>query len=145
MKLNRLAAFRAAFIFIFSACTKGDDDAVIVHGTWKNTSFIRNYLAPVINQVDMLNSLAPCMRDNLMVLRPDNSYEHNEGASKCDPGYPQVIESGTYQVLNSNTRMNFSSGYTPEILELTATTLKLKFTYTGPGSQYFDMIVYTRQ
>lgn len=106
---------------------------------------MRYYTAPVVNTVDMFSNLSPCMQDNLTVLRANGSFEHNEGATKCDPAAPHVIESGTFTLTNNNSMLTYSNGASMEVMEASATTLKLKFTYTGPGSEYYSVLIYARQ
>lgn len=140
----------AGCFFFLNGCKKNDGDSSNhanhdIHGSWKNTYFMRNYTAPVTNQVDVYGSLSACRKDDILILRADNTFEFNEGATKCDPGHPQVIETGTYQLLNSNTKISYSNGWAADITELTSSSLKLKYTYTGTGSQYYDVIYYTKQ
>jgi hypothetical protein len=135
-------------ILLLGSCKKdgGDDNTSNpAYGTWKTTSFMRNYTAPVVNTIDMYGNLSPCFQDDLFVLRANGTFETNEGATKCDPGFPQVKESGTFTLTNNNTRITLSNGWSVEISETPAATLKLKYTYTGAGSQYYDVIIYARQ
>jgi hypothetical protein len=145
MSLKNTLLLTVSCVIIVTSCKKGgsDNNSNPAHGTWKQTSFMRNYTAPVVNTVDMYSSLSPCFQDDLFVFRANGTFEYNEGTTKCDPAFPQVKESGTFTI--SGNTMTFSNGYTAEIVEAPGPTLKLKHTSTGPGNQYYDIIIYARQ
>lgn len=52
----------------------------------------------------------PCDLDDFLNLKTDKTYIIEEGASKCDPNDPQVVETGTWTLSSNNTRLVLSSG-----------------------------------
>lgn len=144
MKPTNPLIIMLAAVCLLVSCKK-DNDGNPLHGTWKTTSFLRYYTEPVVNTVDLHNTQPVCSQDDLLVLRADNTFEFNEGAAKCDPVFPHVKESGTYQVTDNNTKFTLSNGYSVEIQELTDSKLVYKYTYTGPGSKFYDIRSLVRQ
>ncbi|MFD2943324.1 hypothetical protein [Flavobacterium notoginsengisoli] len=77
-----------------------------------------------------INGYILCSQDDLMIFNSDMTYEYNEGVISCNP--PQEKINSTYSV-NGNQIIVYGSGYgyatsTSEILELTSSTMKWKFT-----------------
>lgn len=77
--------------------------------------------------------------------------EFNEGATKCDPADPQT-EAFAWVLKSNNTILTISQtvggvtiGFDFEILQLDASTLKLKYTFVESGVTYTNTTTYARQ
>lgn len=81
-----------------------------------------------------------CWKDNYYFFYDDNSYQHNEGDSKCNGSDPQVIDSGTWQFINDESGINFTGsgglGFDWIIQELNENYFKMSSTYTDNGRKY---------
>jgi hypothetical protein len=76
----------------------------------------------------------PCEKDNLTTFKKDKTYQTTEGATKCDPTDPDVLDSGNWE---------FSAGETQLIVNSLAGTIvtldENNFVFTvdfGGGDMY---------
>ena len=125
------------------ACKKSKDDvsAPTILGKWKQTSGA--YSPAYFNETDYFSSYAPCEKDDIIEFKSNGSFEYSEGASKCDPGDPQVFLTGPYNV-NSNLASINVNGETSSI-ELTAATLKVTHPFSDAGVTYSEVMTFQRQ
>ena len=94
-----------AFSFVFVACSDDDDPSVAdqIEGTWKVTSvFIKQGTNP---EVETTSSIEACDLDNLTVYSSDNTYQVTEGTDKCDPSDPDIVESGTWSLIDGDSKL----------------------------------------
>jgi hypothetical protein len=54
---------------------------------------------------DITSSYAPCEKDDNYIFSANGTYENNEGASKCSPSDPQIIETGNWGFADGETRL----------------------------------------
>lgn len=151
--MKKVMILTAAMVSIYlTACKKGSSSSTpattnLLVNTWLQTAN-KKYSTAVPNPVpeDLFTSQPDCYKDNLLVLQANNTWEINEGASKCSPSDPQVRETGTYTSNGSGTSLTLTSsaGTTDfEVQQVTATYLKLKYTYYG-GVAY-AILEYTKK
>jgi hypothetical protein len=92
-----------------------------------------------------------CEKDNIFIMVANFVGEFNEGATKCDPADPQT-EAFAWTLKSNNTILTISQtiagitiGLDFEILQLDASTLKLKYTFVESGVTYTNTTTYARQ
>ena len=134
MKTLNTILFAIACIVLISSCKKDDEPKIskteLLAGT-TSKSWIQ--IAGKENGSDEFSSLPTCYKDDILVFRTDKSYEWNEGATKCDPGDPQVYITGNWAFKSDETVIQLREGEA-RINELTATTLRI--TYVLDGDTY---------
>jgi hypothetical protein len=144
-----------SFSFLFIKCNKDDDPGKtttdLLVGNWVMTS--DNFSPPIGSPP--VSELFPfydaCFQDDVYVINANGTGEWNEGATKCDPGDPQSSPFN-WALKNNNTVLTLSEtlggatvSYDYEILQLDATTLKLKNTFDDSGVTYTNTTTYTRK
>jgi hypothetical protein len=140
--MKRLSAlmYAIACIVLISSCKKDDEPSVprseLLAGktskSWKQT-------AGKENGSDYFSAYDDCDKDDLYVFRANKNFELNEGASKCDPDYPQIYDEGTWELKTNDTVIKIlgdDSDLEASIVELTNTTLRIK--YVNGGDTYED-------
>jgi hypothetical protein len=139
MKIN-LMLFFTALLLMTASCKKNKDTVTIV-GKWKQSSGI--YSPAYLGESDYFSAYSPCEKDDIVEFKSDNTYELNEGASKCDPASPQIIVAGSYTV-NADLTSIVIIGQTTKIA-VTSNTLTVNNTFSQAGVTYSDISVYQRQ
>ncbi len=81
--------------------------------------------------VDNLSGYPACEADNLYIYRANNTYEEDQGATKCSPNQSQIRLTGTWAFTTNETKLSITRGSGSivddfDLLELTATTLKTR-------------------
>jgi hypothetical protein len=135
-----------SFLLIMFSCTHKSDpqpsQATLLVGTWKLTALTGN------NQ-DAYSTLQDCEKDNLTIFGKDGTYTENEGATKCNQTDPQVIQTGTWSLIENASKLKISyPDGTSDIFMLTAitsTSLKLTSTQTFNGQNITLVATYTKQ
>jgi hypothetical protein len=85
---------------------------------------------------DEYAKLAACQRDNFTQFNSDNTLVINEGGTTCSPQSPQTWD-GDWEYVNGDQNKLLFSAYVSsyrapfDILELSATTLRLRFTQSN--------------
>jgi hypothetical protein len=147
-------ALTGLFLTLLSSNCKKEDDpptgpatAELISRTWKLTA--ETLQIGTNTPADTYAPLPACEKDDLLVIRSNTTYEKNEGAAKCAPGDPQIKETGSWSLLQSDTKIKFTVSptvsRTADIIEVTATTLKLRITQTLPGGNSTLLSTYTAQ
>ena len=81
-----------------------------------------------------------CQKDNKFVFKTNNSYEFNEGASKCNPSDPQILQAGTWQLTSNETVLaiqqetNGTDAFNANIESLTSNSLIFSYITKIGGS-----------
>jgi len=122
-KLNALVLILVTTL-LFVGCKKDDDaepDNLPVGPTWKITQLVLS--TSIGGAVDQIPTMATCDADDIFRFRDDATYVRDEGASKCDPNAPQIVEQGTWSK-SGNTFTWDGDDFTIE--ELNRKTFKLK-------------------
>lgn len=95
---------------------------------WRITGIIEQ--SPGSSPTDVFSSFLPCEKDNLFLFKTNGTYDNTEGATKCDPMDPQLIDSGSWQLVNNETILNID-GDSFEVVQITPTSLVLKLYDSG--------------
>lgn len=86
--------------------------------------------------VDDFPNWDACNKDDRYVFRTNNTYELNEGPTKCDAADPQVYETGVWAFAENETKIT-SGGESSTIEQLDENTLILATVTTfGPDTYY---------
>jgi hypothetical protein len=132
MKQNVIKLTAAALLLVsFGACKKSSTNSntpkskteLLTQKTWKTTNQEFGNGSSWIQNPDWTNAEA-CERDDLLVLRTNMTYEENEGASKCDPAHPQIIDEGTWAWQENETKVAID-GMVGTIVQLDDNTLQV--------------------
>jgi hypothetical protein len=132
------------FLFVFSSCKKEDpvpiydQKAQLLAGSkgqsknWKLTSYsltLPNGDFLDVFEAEDLGFKATCTRDDIYKFsnNPTQSYESNEGATKCSDTDPALIEKGTWFFSNDAMWINIS----PDIVNSESYGLFTKLFYDG--------------
>lgn len=87
-------------------------------------------------------SSVPCEIDDYVVFRTNGTYESNEGATKCSPGDPQIIETGTWAFMTNETQLattpSGSTALVIDINQLDENTLVVVLSFSNGGVTYYD-------
>ena len=87
--------------------------------------------------IDYLPSLMPCTQDDKYVFRTNNTYEINEGATKCNNSDPEIILTGTWQFTQNETKIKIDAAESL-INQLDNNTLIISGNYyTNPDTNYY--------
>ena len=135
----------ASFIGL-SSCEKDDDDntaktktELLTTGSWKRTALISNtaydWYGDGTFATDVLSAMKPCEKDNLDTYRNNGTGDVNEGTTKCAPTDPQTW-TFNWAFANNETKIVFDGFDEYILVELTATTLKLRSTFVENGVSY---------
>ncbi len=94
--------------------------------------------------------LSPCWKDNLWNFDESGNYTKEDGAQKCDPADPSILENGRWTLSSNGTTMVIEPYYyywaEYEILELTKQTLKVSSMITDTlGNNYNWTETYTHK
>ena len=89
---------------------------------------------------DIHSVLPPCFTDNLYKFNENSSTINDEGPTKCDPSDLQTTTGG-WSWDSTQTIITWD-GIEYTIMELTATTLKLRYVYEEYNENY-DLVTYT--
>ena len=144
------------FSFLLVRCSDDDEPqttADLLLGNWMITASIYN--PPVDFGNGPVSDGFPfwddCDKDDIYIIKANGVGEYNEGATKCDPGDPQT-EAFTWALKSNNTILTISEttggisvGVDYEIIQLDASTLKLKFTFDNAGVSQTITETYTRK
>lgn len=128
-----LLSLSFSLLLILSAC-KDDDDPkaskteLLTAKSWKMTK---------VKAMGVEGEPDACDKDDTYTYNTDKSYKQDEGATKCDSDDPQTL-TGTWSFNSSETiitstvvESGISISYDQEIIELSSSTLKVKYTIFG--------------
>jgi len=131
MKTPRHAAYILIIGLFLAACqppSGGNDPTpanapkpVLLAGTtakyWVTTSL-------KINGVESFNQTNSCAKDDILIFKTDNTYDRNEGVTKCRDKDPQIYEKGTWALGAGDTELILNKTDRATLLELTPNTLR---------------------
>ena len=139
--------FISIFIMIAS-CQKDKDDnhttktktELLTTGTWKYTGAIispgYDYYGDGTVVTNIFSIMKDCEKDDFEVYKTNGTWEYNEGPTKCDPSYPQIF-SQPWHFADNEIKL-ILGGDEHTILELTTTTLKLRYSFEDAGVIYTE-------
>jgi len=137
---------------LFFSCNKEKEGTTtktntefLTTGTWKYTACIispaYDYYGDGNSVTDIFAILKPCEKDDYEVYKTDGIWEYNEGPTKCDASFPQVF-SDPWRFTANETKL-FKGTVEHTIIELTATTLKLQYSFEDAGITYTEVDSYS--
>lgn len=142
-----LLLFAPMFIVVVSCQKDKNKDAnntskskteLLTTGTWKYNGSIVNpaydYYGDGILTTDIFSIMKDCEKDDFELYKTNGTWEYNEGPTKCDPAYPQVFTL-PWTLADNETKLVLG-GVEHAILELTTTSLKLRYTIEEAGVTY---------
>jgi len=117
------------FVILFSACKKDEPEnatrtELLTNGSWVITAFMSDEDANGTYEINDYALIPNCIKDNYYTFKTNFELETNEGATKCSSTDPQIFVL-LWNFSNSETVLVIDTD-AQNILELTATTLKLK-------------------
>jgi len=106
MKLAINLSIFTFLLFVFSSCNKEKVKSktdLLTQKAWK----IQKLETKEGNNPweDDFPTWDACSKDDRYVFRANNTYEFNEGLTKCDPSDPQIIDTGTWSFTNNETKL----------------------------------------
>lgn len=114
-------------VITFSACKKDPPapptNTELISRNWKITAMTGTF--PPLPAVDLYAQLQACEKDNIIKVQSNGTYTLDEGATKCNPTDPQIVETGNWSFASNETKLTIM-GETFDIVSLSATTLTLK-------------------
>lgn len=146
-QFTKKAALIILTVAVLAGCKKDDNNntsasktQLLTASSWKLTSEYFD-IALDINgdgrsENEVINALPSCFTDNLMSFKADGTVTRDEGATKCYPSDPQVIETTNWKFADNETKIMIGEpGYEDEghLLELSSSVLKIKLGDTGDG------------
>lgn len=100
---------------------------LLTQAEWKLTGIDRKFQNNPWESI--LQVYLPCETDNIRRYKTDGTYETDEGPTKCDATYPQVIF-GNWKFIENETKIKFGNGVVRDITELTETKLVISDPYS---------------
>jgi hypothetical protein len=155
-QFTKKAAIIILSVAVLAACKKDDNKndsktktQLLTSGSWKQTSI---FFTPAIDwnqdgqtENEVLDLYSPCDRDDLMTFKTDGTVVHDEGASKCDPSDPQIVETTKWKFTDNETKIAIGdpgSADTAQVLELSATVLKVKVVLVQEDVTYTQTLTF---
>jgi hypothetical protein len=126
------------------SCNKDDDESGSIEGSWELTKSGSITADGNEQLMDYPFNNVGCNKDYIEIITGGTTVEHYFNDDNNGQGCYEEIETGTY-TKEGNVLTIISSGYTQigEILELSNSTLKVKYSY--PNSTVIEVIVYKRK
>jgi hypothetical protein len=136
-------------VFTVSCKKEKTKTELLTEKAWLRTALTVNPGIPAgaITITDLLAQIEPCVKDDLLKFTADQKYSEEEGATKCNPSDPQIVEKGTWSFNSGETVLTkiASDTTTFNLVELNATTLKLTDEKILQGIKYTLSYVLTAQ
>jgi hypothetical protein len=118
---------------------------LLTTGTWKYTACIVNpaydYYGNGNPVTDIFAIMESCEKDDFEIFKTNGIWEYNNGPTKCDQLDPQIIYSEPWSFTANETKVIVGT-VECTILELTETTLKLRYTFDDAGITYTEEDTY---
>ena len=127
-----------------NAGTSKTKTELLTTGTWKYIGATINpgydYYGDGITVTNIFDIMKTCEKDDFETYKTNGTWEYNEGPTKCDPSYPQLF-SLPWNFAANETKLVLGTDENT-ILELTATRLKLRYTFEDAGVIYTEEDTY---
>jgi hypothetical protein len=150
--LLTLAMLLIAMTLTFTSCKKDDDKQnnnnnstptptanktqLLTAGPWKLTGYSYVFMGDTFNG---LSELEPCELDDLLRFNTNFSGNYDGAQNECDPGFDDFDFAWSW---NSNETILTWDDEPYDLIDLTSTTLKLKYVW-GDGD--YDLFTFTKQ
>ncbi len=139
----RLLPLLFLVLFTANSCKKKNDQKsktqLITERDWKVSELKERLNTDPWD--DLLAGEPACNLDDRYVFSTNNSYETNEGPSKCNTSDPQVIDTGIWAFIDNETKFSID-GQTFVIEELTSSKFTLVYTQTIGADTFTLRIVF---
>ena len=134
--------------FSVSSCSKSNDTStstptisktqLLTSSDWGIAGIQHKAVAASV-WTDDYASMKACEKDNKVVFKATGAYETNEGATKCSSNDPQILETGTWKLTQSETVLvvqatNGTQIFNATIETLTSSSLIFSFTQVDATS-----------
>lgn len=135
-KMIRFSLIAITALIVLSSCKKDDksNTELLTAGSWKLVSEMEK--VDNGNWVENIGSYSACELDDYIIFKTNNTYEFNEGATKCDPTDPQ-IETGIW-AFGANEATLSVDGNPADLNELSSSTLIVSSSYTFGVNTYYS-------
>ena len=157
MRKNSWLLISALVTTLLVTGTSCDDDEDVVQipvtraqllaRSWKQTDLLA--VGPNGPVSVFLTVMEACQRDNIWTFKSDGTYIVTEGATKCDPADPDTTTSGTWQLIETDTKIIIDdvneAPQTLSITELTSSSLKINGNISYGGSTINGTAVFQPQ
>lgn len=150
-KLLALFSVSALMIIVLS-CSKDSEQAPtraqLLTRNWKQTDLLASQSGlPAVSVFDMF--FEACDKDNIWQFKSDGTFIVVEGATKCNSTDPDTVTTGTWQLIENDTKIILDDASEPaqtlNIVELTSSSLRLTGTETINGAAVTATAVFTAQ
>lgn len=137
MKRFSIPLLLVAMIFV-AGCSKETNitKTDLISKAWKYKTF--SAVAGALT-IDVLSTLQPCELDDIYRFNSNKAYTIEEGATKCNSSDPQIKESGSWRFNAAETKLYLGTD-SVDIIDLTSTSLHLRYTDAGPPATTIDII-----
>ena len=148
------ASFASLLVVSMVACKKDNDSpnnnqskaSLLAKAAWRQTAQEFKAAAGDFVPDPEFADMETCEKDNLTLFKANKTFEETEGATKCDPTDPTVVESGTWELISNETKLRAVSGsdsYEATIETLNENTLRLVATGEILGQQVSYRFTFT--
>ena len=112
---------------------------LITMGTWKLIAYTStpayDWYGTGVYATNILAALHPCEADGFDTYKINGIVEINEGALKCNPMDPQTF-TAPWRFADNETKIVYDGTDEYELVELTATVMRIQSTFTENGVTY---------
>ena len=134
------------------SCKKDEDNdspktktELLTAGNWFYTSCIvspaYDYYGNGNAVTDIFAIMQACEKDDFETFKTNGVWEYNQGPTKCDQSDPQILFSEPWSFAGNETKV-IVGGDECTILELTSTTLKLRYSFVDGGVTFTEVDTY---
>jgi len=127
---------------LFFACKKKNDQKSKTELLTQKEWFVSKYEQKTNNGswVDEFPTWDACSKDDKYIFKTNNTLEVNEGATKCSPTDPQIIETIAWAFTDNETRITINGSALIELLD--ENTFIISTTETFNGINYYERITF---
>lgn len=152
VNIKTLAMFAIAASLSLTSCDKDDDDdeepaptrsELLVSQQWSLIAFNVEPALDWDQDGTQENNLIPyvgaCTLDDFWLFQANGNYTSEEGASKCNPNDPQIIESGQWLWNSDQTRLILNANsqtFEATVTSITASQLIWEYVIVNNGVTY---------
>ena len=151
LKIQSIAFLLIITCIITFSCKKDKKETTVktktellTTGTWKFTAAVitpaYDYYGDGNSVTDIFSIMKPCEKDDYEIYKTNGIWEYHEGPTTCYPLNPQEF-SDSWHFAANETKLVVGTDEI-SILELTATTLKLRYTFEDAGVTYTEEDTY---